>query len=70
MTRRDRIHWWIYAIATVVLWFFFGPYLVSAADTVMVLAAVVLIVLYGVWSWELWVKRFIQIIQERLNEDD
>lgn len=67
MTRKQFI-WWLYAITTVILLFFVAPILVSAPSTLMVLMAVVLLVLYGVFTWHMWVKQLLDFIETFIEE--
>lgn len=73
MTKKSQFIWWSYVIAGIVGILFLCPMLISEPDTLLVLAGVLLLVLYGVWTWHLWFKKsvtFIVIfIRSKINED-
>lgn len=52
--------WWGYVCSGLMLLGFVGPTLLSAADTFAVLSGLVLLVLYGVWSWNLWIVKLVR----------
>lgn len=56
--KHKTISLWAYVITGIILLLFVAPALISAADTVAVLFGVVLLVLYGTWSWRLIVEIF------------
>jgi hypothetical protein len=55
MTTKRTVHWWLYIIAGIVLLFILAPALISAADTLAVILGIAFLVIYGVWSWKLWI---------------
>lgn len=59
--------WWVYIVYGIALLFFIAPALISAPDTLLVLGGVLLLVLYGVWSWKLWIKKLVKLIEEDLR---
>lgn len=68
MTMKKKAEWWLYIILGVMLLGFLAPTLVSAADTFAVLMAVLILVLYGVWSWYLWIDKFIIQIKKEAGK--
>lgn len=56
MTKRQIFTNWVYAISGIVLFSFLAPALISATDTALVMFGVLLIILYGVWSYYFWIK--------------
>lgn len=68
MTRSQKFEWWLYCISAVILFFFLAPALISAADTLMVLLGVILIVIFAVWSWHLWITKFWKLLKDSFYE--
>lgn len=68
MTKKMQFVWWIYVLSGVTLILFLAPALISAADTMLVLLGVALLVLYGVWTWKLWFTRFLGFMKESYDE--
>lgn len=68
MTKKRTALWWSYVVSGVVLLFFLAPSLISAADTVLVLAGVALVISYGVWTWMLWGKSLAANIAKDLEQ--
>jgi hypothetical protein len=68
MTRKQIITWWIYSICAVVLIYFVAPALISAADTILVLLGVFLLVSFVVWSYYLWIRPLAKLIKDFYNE--
>lgn len=68
MTNAKIVHWWAYAIWGIVLFGFLAPAMISVSDTIIVLAGVVFMVLYALWSYALWVKPLIILIKEDHRE--
>lgn len=68
MSKKMQFVWWVYVISGITLIFFLSPALISAADTMLVLLGVALLVLYGVWTWKLWFTRFLNFVKESWNE--
>jgi hypothetical protein len=62
------LKWWAYIISGIVLLLFLAPALISAADTVAVLAGVGMLVLYGVWSWKFLIRGLIKQLKETLRD--
>jgi uncharacterized membrane protein len=56
--------WWLYVIIGCILLAFLAPALISTADTISVLCGVILLVGYGVWTWNLWLCRFVFKLKE------
>lgn len=55
------LFWWIYAIVGILLLTVIAPALISARDTFLVVFGLVLLVMYGTWSWYLWIKALIEL---------
>ena len=68
MTTTRKSIWWGYVITGVVLLFFLAPAMISAADTLLVLFGIALLVGYGVWSWMLWFFPLVDLIREFYRE--
>jgi len=66
MTKKQQFAWWAYIVGGLILILFIVPTLISASDTLAVIAAIVLLVLFGVVSWHFWVRRAYQSIKENL----
>lgn len=67
MTFKHKIEWWIYAIAAFILLLFVAPAMISADDTLLVIMGVLLLVFFGVWSWQLWISRLINLILKEFS---
>lgn len=64
----STLHWWIYASYCVVVLPFMAPALISMADTFGVMLGVLLLVLLGVWSWGLWIKRLVHYLEDYIED--
>lgn len=58
------LHWYVYLVCGVLLFFFLAPMLISAHDTASVIAGVVAILVFFRWSWSLWARRLINHLGE------
>jgi hypothetical protein len=69
---KQKLFWWIYCVSGLVLLTTIAPALVSASDTGMVSIGIILLVLYGTWSWYLWIKALIELGTPKIEkgEDD
>lgn len=56
--------WWLYIVFAVML-VFVVPSLMSAGDTIAVIAGVLLMVLFGVVSWKFWVRPLITTLGKK-----
>lgn len=68
MTFKQKFIWWSYMLISVSLIFFLAPALISAADTVLVLLGVALVLAWGTWSWSLWAKQWVKFLKDAFNE--
>lgn len=59
-----ELFWWLYAVFVVML-LFVVPSLMSAGDTIAVIAGVLLMVLFGVVSWKFWVRPLINLLGKK-----
>jgi len=59
----DHVKWWLYIFVGVVFLFFVLPSMMSAPDTLTNIAAIMLLVLFGVWSWHLWIKKVLKSLE-------
>lgn len=69
MTKWQKLHWWLYVLFGVTILFFLVPALVSAKDTLAVLIGVALLIAFGYWSWELWVRRVFNWVEIKVEEE-
>jgi hypothetical protein len=67
MTKKQKLGWWLYIVAMVVIGFFVVPMLISTASTLAVLFGVALLVGLGLWSWEQWISGLITKAKEQLK---
>lgn len=58
--------WWLYIISGALIFFFLAPMLISAPSTLAVLLGVLILALYGVWSWKLWLRDLFDKLLEDL----
>lgn len=68
MTNSKIVEWWTYIISGIVLLGFLAPAMISAADTIIVVLGLILLVLYGLWSYTFWVKPLFNLIKEEYRE--
>lgn len=69
MSRKEISVWWAYVVLGFVLFGFVAPAMISAADTMIVIGGVLFCVLFGVWTWHLWVKDLMAKLEKIIEKE-